>query len=51
MKCQNSGEEFNALKGKSEYLNRIRVEKKVQKSFTGGVMVHIFLEEVPIRRR
>lgn len=33
--------------GSLELADRIRVEEKVQKSFTGGVMMHIFLGEEP----
>ncbi|NPA47726.1 MAG: anaerobic ribonucleoside triphosphate reductase [Thermococci archaeon] len=33
--------------GSLELTDRIRVEEKVQKSFTGGVMMHIFLGEEP----
>ena len=33
--------------GALELADRIRVEEKVQKSFTGGVMMHIFLGEEP----
>ena len=33
--------------GSLELADRIRVEEKVQRSFTGGVMMHIFLGEEP----
>ncbi|WP_457751531.1 anaerobic ribonucleoside triphosphate reductase [Thermococcus sp.] len=33
--------------GALELADRIRIEEKVQKSFTGGVMMHIFLGEEP----
>ncbi len=33
--------------GSLELADRIRIEEKVQKSFTGGVMMHIFLGEEP----